>query len=120
NLGAVVRELARGDADPVLVCSGRERHFALEDATAAGLLALGVMEARPGEWELNDGARAAIALARDFGVTEDLLRATAGGGEIASAGLGEDIAFCAQLDVHDILPVLQDRSITLAPAVVGS
>jgi 2-phosphosulfolactate phosphatase len=56
NLGAVVDELARSEVDPVLLCSGREKQFALEDAAFAGLLATRLMEQRPGEWELNDGA----------------------------------------------------------------
>jgi 2-phosphosulfolactate phosphatase len=67
NLGAIVDELVRTEADPVLLCSGRERHFALEDATSAGEYAARLMTARPGEWVLNDGARAALALAREFG-----------------------------------------------------
>lgn len=113
NLGAVVDALARTGADPVIVCSGRERHFALEDAACAGMLALRLAGARPGEWRLNDGARAAMALAREFGAGEDLFRATTGGRAIIDAGLAEDLAFCARFDVHDVLPVLHERNITL-------
>lgn len=120
NLGAIVDELVRSEADPVLLCSGRERHFALEDAACAGLLALRVMEGRPGDWEMNDGARAAVALAREFGVSEKLFRMTAAGRNIVDAGLPEDLAFSARLDVHDILPVLHERNITLAQAPAGT
>jgi 2-phosphosulfolactate phosphatase len=120
NAGAVVEELARTEASPVFVCAGRERSFALEDAACAGMLAMRLMEARPGEWELNDGARAAVALAREFGADEGLFRVTAGGRAIAEVGLVEDLAFCAQVDTHEILPVLHERNITPSPATVPS
>lgn len=114
NLGAIVEELVRSVADPVLVCSGRERHFALEDAVVAGVIARRVMEARPGDWQLNDGALAALELAREFSTDAELFARTAGGRAIMNAGLAEDLAFCAQMDRHSILPVLHNRHITLA------
>lgn len=120
NLSTVVEELVRTEAEPVLICAGVDRRFALEDVTAAGLMASRLMEARPGDWELNDGALAAVALAREFGVSSRIFGLTAGGRNIANAGLSDDLDFCAQLDVHDILPVLHDRNITLSQAAVGS
>ncbi len=120
NLAVVVDELVNSAADPVLLCSGREKQFALEDACCAGLLAARLMEQRTGEWELNDGARAAVALARDFGGGEDLFRLTAAGRNIAQAGLEDDLSFSARVDVHDVLPVLHERNITLATAPVST
>lgn len=119
NLAAVVEELSRAAIDPVIICAGRERHFALEDATCAGMLTLRLMEARSGEWRMNDGARAAVALAREFGVGESVFRLSAGGRAIIEAGLAEDLTFCAQLDTLDILPVLHERTITLSAATVS-
>ena len=120
NMQAVVEDLVRNEGDPVLVCSGRDKHFALEDAACAGLLASRVMETRPGEWALNDGALAALALAREFPPDEALFRTTASGRAVESAGMTEDLAFCARVDTHDILPVLHERTITLNQAPVGS
>lgn len=114
NLGAIVDELVSGSAEPVFLCSGRERHFALEDAVCAGLMAQRLMKARSAEWVLNDGARAAISLAQSFGASEELFRTTAGGRAIADAGLEEDLPFCAQADLHDVLPILHERNITAA------
>ncbi|MET0399719.1 MAG: 2-phosphosulfolactate phosphatase [Longimicrobiaceae bacterium] len=112
NLSAVVEELARSEGEPVLVCSGRERHFGLEDAVFAGEVASRLMAARPGEWELNDGARAALALSERFQLDEALLASTVAGRNLAAAGLAEDLAFCAQIDRLAVVPVLQDRQIT--------
>ena len=120
NLGRIVTELAASRSDPVLFCAGRERHFALEDATCAGLMAARLMDARPGDWKLNDGALGAIALAREFGVKQSVFRMTAGGQALQSAGMEDDLAFCAQIDTLDVLPVLHERNITLAPPTAGS
>lgn len=114
NLGAVVEALAAAGEDPVVLCSGRERHFSLEDATTAGLLARRLIEAREAEWQLNDGARAALSLAERFGASEEVFRTTVGGRAIIDAGLADDISFCARVDALDVLPVLHERTITLA------
>jgi 2-phosphosulfolactate phosphatase len=116
NLSAVVAELARATGDPVLLCAGRERHFALEDATVAGLLAARLMDARPGDWALNDGALAALALAREFGVKAGAFRMTASGRQLLAVGHESDLDFCAQMDTLQVLPVLHERSISLSQA----
>ena len=116
NLSAVVEDLVRSEADPVILCSGSERQFALEDAVCAGLLAMRMVVARPGEWTMSDGAAAAIALAQQFDSMGDLLAMTTAAREIEAAGLGDDVRFCAEIDRHPILPIFQDRNITLATA----
>ena len=122
NLSAVVAELARSGAEPAIVCAGRERHFGLDDAVLAGQIAARLMEERPeAEWALNDGARAAVALASAFPDPAALLPETDAGAGIEAAGLAEDIPFCAQVDRHDVVPVLHDRQVTLsAPGVAAS
>lgn len=119
NLQAVVDDLVRAEGDPVIVCSGREKHFALEDAVAAGAIADRLMQTQSADWSLNDGARAALALAREFPPGEAMFRQTASGRAVEAAGMSEDLAFCAQTDSHAIVPVLHERTITLsrAPAV---
>lgn len=113
NLGAIVDELVRTEVNPVVLCSGREKHFSLEDAALAGLLSLRLVDARAGDWRLNDGARAAMTLAREFGAGEALFRTAAGGQSLVEAGFADDLAFCARMDAYDILPVLHERNITL-------
>lgn len=115
NFQAVVDDLARTQAEPVFLCAGRERAFGLEDAVCAGQMAAALMKALPDvEWEMNDGAAAALALAEEFADPAKLFPHTAAGRAIADAGLGEDLAYCAQTDLRDVLPVLQDRQIVLA------
>ena len=115
NFQAVVDDLVRTQAAPVFLCAGRERAFGLEDAVCAGQMAAAVMKALPDvEWELNDGAVAALALAEEFSDPAKLFPHTAAGRAIEEAGLGGDLAYCAQTDLRDALPILQDRQIVLA------
>lgn len=113
NLAAVTDRLVELEADPVFLCAGKEKTFSLEDASCAGAFVARLMEARPGDWELNDGAHAALALAEKFGTGKELFEVAAGGKAIVDADLAGDLDFCAQVDVRDIVPVLHDRSITI-------
>jgi 2-phosphosulfolactate phosphatase len=121
NFQAVVDELARSGAEPVLLCAGRDRSFGLEDAVCAGQMAAALLRALPEvEWEMNDGARAALALAEEFPDPAQLFPVTAAGRAIIDAGLGEDLDYCARTDLRDVLPVLDGRQITLQPVGTAS
>jgi 2-phosphosulfolactate phosphatase len=122
NLSAVVGDLVRTGAEPVFLCSGRDGRFGLDDAVTAGMIIEALLAVRPeAEWTMNDGARAALALGRTWGEDpEALFTETAAGRQVAEAGLQPDIAFCAQTDLRDVVPVLQDRSITLASSAAAA
>jgi 2-phosphosulfolactate phosphatase len=121
NLSAVVDDLVRSGAKPVFLCSGREGRFGLEDAVCAGIMAARVIEAAGEEmdWELNDGAMAALAMAERYADPDELFRLTGAGKQIVEAGLREDLAFCALTDRHDVVPVFHDRQISLAPTTAA-
>lgn len=114
NLGTVVAELVRAGGDPVILCSGRDRHFAIEDAVVAGVMAARLMDAAPGDWVMNDAALAAIALAREFGVKAGTFRMSESGRALLATGHESDLDFCAKMDTLNVLPVLHERNITLS------
>lgn len=115
NFRMVVDDLVQSAASPVFLCAGRDRAFGLEDAVCAGQMAAALMKALPEpEWQLNDGAVAALALAAKFPDPAKLFPATAAGRAIIEAGLEADLAFCARRDIRKVLPILHDRQITLA------
>jgi 2-phosphosulfolactate phosphatase len=117
NFRAVVQELVREDAEPVFLCAGRDRAFGLEDAVCAGQMARAVMKAdADATWTTNDGAIAALALAERFPDPVSFFPSTLAGRAIIEAGLERDLAFCARRDIRTVVPVLNDRQITLAPA----
>jgi 2-phosphosulfolactate phosphatase len=94
NLSAVAG--AAGGQDVVVVCAGFQGGFALDDAYCAGRIVQRV------GGERTHAATAADLLARAFPTALDGLEARTYG----PPGLEEDIAYCAQEDRLDVVPVL--------------
>jgi 2-phosphosulfolactate phosphatase len=109
---AMLRTAARAGADIAIVCAGRDRKFALEDAVCAGRFVRGVRR-RLTNIEVNDAARVAALLDRRYGVdVEAALRESEHGRALVEAGFAADVALCAAVDSIPILPVYADRQIT--------
>jgi 2-phosphosulfolactate phosphatase len=118
-IGAFLNRAAVGDwlvargADSLIVCSGYEGGFSLEDAVCAGAIvdrAVGVSE----RLSLGDGAWACQVLWERFGA--DLLRLlpeTAWGRRMLAMGFGPDMEVCAHADVTDVVPTMAGGRITL-------
>ncbi|MFW5905016.1 MAG: 2-phosphosulfolactate phosphatase, partial [bacterium] len=103
----------------VFICAGKEDRFSLDDALCVGMLLRALVEApAAGERVLNDASRAALSLSRSFELNAELLRRTAAGAALVEVGLGDDLTVCAELDRHDLVPVMDDRMIRL-PAAGG-
>lgn len=114
NLSAVAEELA-GEERVAVVCAGKEGRFALEDAVCAGALARAVVDAAETTPALNDGAVAAVDLAkRHMRSVRAMLKKTAAGRAITEIGLADDMEFVAQVDWFQGVPVFDDRKITLS------
>ena len=116
NLEAVstlLRTAARGGTDVTIICAGRERQLALEDAACAGRLARCV-SARDGHVELSDGAFACTLLDSRYGERLDELFADSEHGRaLAEAGYRADLETCAAVDSCPVIPIYQDRQVTL-------
>jgi 2-phosphosulfolactate phosphatase len=93
NLSAVARGVRE---DCVIVCAGFQGQFALDDAYCAGRI-VALLDA-----EVTDAAKASALLARSFSTAHEALLARTYG----PPGLEEDIKFCAQEDVVDVVPRL--------------
>jgi 2-phosphosulfolactate phosphatase len=108
---AMVRAAIRGKTDVSIMCAGRERQFALEDAACAGRYVRGILR-RLSNVEVNDAARACALIDRRFGADiERLFRECEHGSALVEAGFEEDLALCAAVDSHPIIPIYQDRQI---------
>lgn len=114
NLNAVARALANGGGPVTILCAGREKRFALEDAVCAGALVRAIRSITGAKLECNDAALAAERMADIHpGALEALMRETAAGRQLESVGLGDDVSHCARIDIHSVVPRLEDRQITL-------
>jgi len=116
NLTAVstmLRTALRGGADITLVCAGQDRQFALEDAACAGRY-VHLVSSRLKGLDSNDAAFAATLIDKKYGANLIRLFNTAAHGRaLAAAGFGEDLVACSAIDSYPVIPVYQDRQITM-------
>ncbi|MBA2568958.1 MAG: 2-phosphosulfolactate phosphatase [Actinobacteria bacterium] len=97
NLGAVARAARERGEDVAVLCAGFQGAFALDDAYCAGRI-VQLLDAKRG-----DAAKAAVAIANAWPDPHEALLARTYG----PPGLEEDIAFCAQVDVLEVVPRFQ-------------
>src|SRR6059036_4256537 len=105
------RALFAERGDLVIICAGREKQFALEDAYTAGRLIKAVKKGvPPKKLALNDAAQVSLDLAA-LGGWQDALGASHAARMLGEAGFGDDVKFCANPDRLSIVPVYADRRI---------
>lgn len=115
NLSAVLamlRSALRGGTEIVLICAGRERQFAIEDAACAGRYARSITR-RVANVALNDATQACMLIDKKYG--DNVLRLfqeSTHGRALVEAGFAEDLEVCAAIDSYPVVPVYQDRQIT--------
>jgi len=117
NFSVVVaraRAALEENGDLMILCAGGDKQYALEDAFAAGRLTKVLLPEGPlKRADLNDGAVAALELARHYGERwARALRSSAHGRELAELGFRADVDACAAQDSHPVLPLYADRRIT--------
>jgi 2-phosphosulfolactate phosphatase len=101
----------RGDL--AIVCAGREKQFALEDAYTAGRLIKAVKKGvPPKQLTLNDAAKVALDLTARYKNWRDALQLCDAARQLAEVDLAADVAFSAKADRFAAVPVYADRRIT--------
>lgn len=94
--------------DILLVCSGREEKFAIDDAYCAGYLVSQLMSLIPASesFDLGDGAQAALGIFGYYRDTRRLLEMSGAGKAVIEIGMNEDLTFLMQKDLYDSVPEL--------------
>ena len=109
----MLRAALRGGTDIAVLCAGRERQFSLEDAACAGRYVHHVTK-RLGDVDLNDAAIAATLIDRRYGENLGrLFEASSHGRALAGAGFAEDLRVCATIDAYGVIPIYQERQVTM-------
>lgn len=102
---AAVRLAQRAGVPVTLLLAGRSNRETTEDALAAGE----ILRAMTGAYLHGNALPVATALDQAFFEGDS-------GRNLVELGYGDDVRFCAQLDVYDIVPVLRDgRLVALMP-----
>ncbi len=120
NFSAAVRaarDAAEEHDELAIICSGKEKLFALEDAYVAGRFVqaalAGKSRARRAH-DLNDAAVAAIELVRRYGNDwRKPIAASAAARDLFGLKFKADVAAASDVDQHDIVPIYRDRRITV-------
>lgn len=116
-LGALLHARFEREGDLLIVCSGREGQFALDDAYCAGRLVEAALGGRRRWRGLNDAAIAALDLVRRYGPRwERPLATSASGQALTQIEHGHDVAHCAVADTAPVIPLYAERRVRLAPA----
>ena len=113
NLGSVLKYLRETKPETLwIVGSGWEGNYSLEDTTCAGAIALNLEdEADFG----NDEAIAAAALYKTWqGQVEELFYQASHGKRLLNLNGAEDIAYCAKINVVDVLPKQSSTGLLVA------
>lgn len=98
----------------LIVCSGREQRFALDDAYTAGRLVEVALGGGRGRKGLNDAAMAALDLVRRYGGRwERPLLSSHAGQDLVALDMKGDVAEAARMDAYPVLPQFSDRRLTI-------
>ena len=114
---AAARDALDARGELLVLCAGRERAFAIDDAYTAGRLLAAVLGTNRKRKGMNDAALASLDLVRRYGTDwERPLRASRGGTDLMALGFDADLADAARQDAYPVLPAYHERRITNAPA----
>jgi 2-phosphosulfolactate phosphatase len=114
NLGAVTRFLRAGGTDFVILCSGNNGRFSMEDSVCAGMLLSRLGEEEGLDLRLSDAAQAALVLFKTFGRSIlKMLRSSEHGQYLTQIGFGADLDVCASVDSLEVLPFLSGNVVRL-------
>lgn len=109
NVSTVAEAVAEDGRDLMVVCSGREGHFSIEDTICGGMLIHQLVTRHGREVELNDAGSLALLLYR---TNKSAIRQAIAQGEhgrfLTSLGFSGDVQMATDVDSLPILPVLRD------------
>lgn len=111
---AGVRRAVQDGADVTVICSGHEKHLALEDVVCAGRLVRGICEGRD-DVVRGDGARVAEWVERPFvGGVASVAHEATHARNLMAGGFVDDVQACLSLDRFDVAVRYAERQLQLA------
>ncbi|HTK81305.1 MAG TPA: 2-phosphosulfolactate phosphatase [Bacteroidota bacterium] len=112
NLSTVVSFLHEMNSDFIIICSGKENRFCIEDAVCAGRILNALTEKHNSDLATDDTAEAAMVLDKNVGRNIlKMLRSSGHGTYLSQIGFADDLKACAATDTMAILPLLSNNII---------
>jgi 2-phosphosulfolactate phosphatase len=117
NISKVAERVAKEDRDVIVVCSGQDGNFSIEDTLCGGMLIHLLETTHRKQLAVNDAGSLALLLYR---TNKTSLKQTIQQGEhgrfLASIGFGADVETAALVDSMPVLPVLKDGRLVVDEA----
>jgi 2-phosphosulfolactate phosphatase len=114
NIGATARQCLDLNRDILLFPSGDGGRFSLEDAVCGGMLIDQVIKPMKKSIDLTDTAQSALILYQRFeNNLIEAFRVSCHGKDLVAKGFEDDLAYCAQIDITDIVPTFRDGVIKI-------
>lgn len=111
NLKAIAKHLISLNEDIVILCSGNNNFFNLEDTVCAGML-INELNSYDKHFELTDASTSAITLFKSYGKNIiKMLSETDHGKLLIDNGFKDDLKACAELDNTDVIPVYSGNAL---------
>jgi 2-phosphosulfolactate phosphatase len=109
NVSAVAERCFELDRDLLIYPSGDEGNFSLEDTVCGGMLIDRIIKKRGKSLTLTDASRSAQILFQKFeaNIVESFYLSQHGR-DLVDRGFEEDLPFCAQVDMTNIVPVYKE------------
>ena len=105
NMGAVAQRCLELDRDLLIFPSGDGGSFSLEDSICGGMLIELITQKKEKEISLTDASQCAKILFQRFEDNlSDAFHLSHHGKELINRGFEDDLVYCAQIDMTDIVP----------------
>ena len=115
NVSAVAERVAGEDRDVIIICSGREGNFSIEDTLCGGMLLHLLSTVYRKELTLNDAASLAVLLYRSNKTAiKQTIRQGEHGKFLESIGFEGDIELASGIDSIPVVPIMQDGRLVRA------
>jgi 2-phosphosulfolactate phosphatase len=112
NIEALAQRCLELNRDLLIFPSGDEGNFSLEDNLCGGMLIEQIMKKSVKRIALTDASHCVRILHERFKTNIlEALRLSHHGKELIKRGFGEDLVFCAQMDITNIVPEFKDGAI---------
>jgi len=109
NIGAVAQRCLESGRDLLIFASGDEGNFSLEDTICGGMLIDLITEKRKKSISLTDASQCAQILYQKFkNNLLEVFHLSRHGRELMNRGFGNDLAYCAQIDISSLVPVFRE------------
>ncbi len=115
NIERVAKKCLELDRDLLLFLSGNRRGFSLEDTVCAGMLIDLILKNGGKPIPLTDASYGALFLYQRFeGNLMGAFHLSSHGKDLFELGGGEDLIFCAQTNITEVVPIFKDGVIRIS------